>query len=456
MSISVFNPIHSSFPHINEKCKVLRNAGSIFNWGQKAYEIKPFINGPGLELIEIKGSKPSFIGIILRIAAYITVLIPLIMLIGALIYRAVNKFQISTNQDIFQENDIGKSIVSRLSREDLLTMRLTSQNNKWLAESILIDRLNSKEITPAYFGVSNVKDLITYFGNRCCEVSRLYLRDFHNNVSDSDMEMVGQSFPKARKLFLNHAQITNESINSILKLPLLEKLELSNCEQITDISSLQQLPRLKEIYLLHCKITDFTFLQNMQSLTGLGLDLPKHITNINYLENLEKLEKLGLSGDQNISDFRPLLKLKSLKSLHLLDCNHLNDLSVLQNLQGLKQLTIFEGKNISHFEPLQQLQSLKSLSLWSSHVRDLSFLQGLKLEELHFIQCNQIEDLKFLECLKELKVLDLTGCPKITDLRPLQQLEQLEFLNLSLCDLITDISCLEGLQGLKITRYSLN
>lgn len=452
MSISVFSPVYSNFQHINEKCKVLRNAGSIFNWGQKTYEIKPFISGPGLELIEIKGSKPSFIGAILRIIGYITVIIPLMMLIGALIYRTVNKFQISTNQDIFQENDIGKSIVSRLSRKDLLTMRLTSQNNKWLAESVLIDHLISRRITPGNFGVNTVKDLITYFGIRCCEISTLDLKEFLN-VSDFDMEMLGQSFPKARKLFLNHAQITNESINSILKMPLLEKLYLSNCEQISDISSLQQLQGLKKIVLLQCNnIADFNFLQNLQSLTSLYLYVPNHINNINFLESLE-LEKLGLSGNQNISDFRPLLKLKSLQSLDLLDCNHLNDLSVLQNLHELKQLTIFEGKKISNFDFLQHLRSLTSLSIWLSRIKDISFLQELiGLEELNFQICNHIEDISCVQNLKELKRLSLTGCSNITNLRPLQQLHNLQSLNITLCDHIQDTSCLDGLQGLKITR----
>lgn len=134
MNISLFTPIQSSLLHPHEKYPVLRHTSQFFNWGQNVYKIKPYTGNSKLEVDEIEGCKPTLAGMIVRIVSYMTIIIPLIMLIGALIYRAVNNFQISSYEDIFKNKDIGKYITSQLTIKDLLAMRQTSHLNKAMAD----------------------------------------------------------------------------------------------------------------------------------------------------------------------------------------------------------------------------------------------------------------------------------------------------------------------------------
>lgn len=98
MSISFFSPIYvANDSHPLEKCGFLRGTTQFFDFGQRAYTILPNQNGI-IELSGIDGDQPSWIGIALRVAALLTVIIPLIMCLGVLIYRSLNQFQVCNKQ----------------------------------------------------------------------------------------------------------------------------------------------------------------------------------------------------------------------------------------------------------------------------------------------------------------------------------------------------------------------
>lgn len=93
MSISFFSPIHAGTNYNpKESCAFLRGSIHLFNFGQKAYRIQSF-DDRSIKAFEVQGEEPSWIGITLRVMAIATVIIPLIMLMGALIYRSLNSFQ---------------------------------------------------------------------------------------------------------------------------------------------------------------------------------------------------------------------------------------------------------------------------------------------------------------------------------------------------------------------------
>lgn len=94
MPISFFSPIHTgSNQSPKERCRFLRGSVQLFNFGQKAYQIHHF-DSRSLKAIEIPGKKPGWVGVALRVIAIATVVIPLIMLLATLVYRALNHFQV--------------------------------------------------------------------------------------------------------------------------------------------------------------------------------------------------------------------------------------------------------------------------------------------------------------------------------------------------------------------------
>lgn len=95
MSISFFSPIYPDFnPHPLEKCHFLQKTTHFFDFGQKGYTIQRYDNNARIEIIELNTAPPTWIGIALRIIACLTLIIPMLMLIGALIYRGINNFQL--------------------------------------------------------------------------------------------------------------------------------------------------------------------------------------------------------------------------------------------------------------------------------------------------------------------------------------------------------------------------
>lgn len=389
MHISLFSTLYSSMPHPEEKFAVLRNAGSFFNWGEKAYEIKPYaVNASSSpELIAIKESKPSLLNTILRIAAYITVIIPLIMLIGALIYHAANNFQMA--QDIFKTNSIGKNILSQLTKEELLTLRLTSQGNKVQAESELIYRLNSQKITLEDLGISTFTNLNQFFGLRRFEISTLDLRNFE--IYDENVNLL-LTFPNLTQLILKGAEITNLSFLSYSQMQDLKKLELLECNHITDFSVLGNLKDLKAINLSRCtKIADF-----------------------NFLSEMEKLEELNLFGCRQITNaIIPLLQsLQGLKKLDISRCNQITDFSFMQHLQKLEELDLSWCIQVRSINFLENMPSITSLNLTACNIAGIDGLLNLKeLKNLNLSLCKRLTDISVLqELVNNLEKVDITGC----------------------------------------------
>ena len=98
MSVSFFSPIYKgSKKHSIERCAFLRSSIHLFNFGQQAYHIHHFDNQSIHVKSEKKGIKPSWIGVTLRVIVIATVIIPLIALLGAIVYRSLNRFQVMQN-----------------------------------------------------------------------------------------------------------------------------------------------------------------------------------------------------------------------------------------------------------------------------------------------------------------------------------------------------------------------
>lgn len=446
MTSSIFNPIYSLSCHPNEKFAFLRSSNAIFNFGQKAYEIKPYAGNSKLELAEIKGSSPSLLGIIVRIVSYMTIIIPLIMLIGTLIYNAVNKFQMGTDEDIFQKSDVGKCITPYLTIKDLLSLRMTSVHNKATIVTELVDRLNSYKICP----VISVTSLINSLGEHASKVTTLDLRSI-SELDDQNLEKIFQFFPKLKHLFLKKNQITDESAQSLSKMDCLEKLDLSGCENITHVNFLQDLEKLTSLNLSGCtSIIDFSVFNKLQGLKELQLQDCIQVRDFSFLLNFPQLVSLNLSRCHfNISCMQ---NLQNLANLNISGCIHITPTDLLKlsprllSLDISQNFVLFDLSFLLHFKEIREVNlSGRGMSFDGNilnPLKELPFLTKLNLSK------NHLSNTMDFQGLQRLKELDLSGSYDLTDISCLQELKGLEKLNLSNCR-IKDISTLQELKFLR-------
>ena len=92
MNVSLFTPILQG-SNSKENLGALRWTTRLFNFGQTCYRIhSSYSSGKNIYLEVEDRFKPSWFGIAVRVAAILTLIIPLLIIASAMIYRSVNKF----------------------------------------------------------------------------------------------------------------------------------------------------------------------------------------------------------------------------------------------------------------------------------------------------------------------------------------------------------------------------
>ena len=178
----------------------------------------------------------------------------------------------------------------------------------------------------------------------------------------------------------------------------LEILILYWNQQISDLSSITSLKRLRELHLGANQISD-----------------------ISPIAGLKQLERLTLYGNQ-ISDISPIAGLKRLRELHL-SANQISDISPIAGLEQLRELHLDENQ-ISDISPIAGLKQLRWLYLTDNQISDISPIAGLTQLETLYIPNNQIRGVNPLAGLVNLKKLVIAGNP-VRDASPLANLTKL-------------------------------
>jgi Leucine-rich repeat (LRR) protein len=210
----------------------------------------------------------------------------------------------------------------------------------------------------------------------------------------------------------------------------LTSLNLSDCENISDLSPLASLTQLTSLNLARCtRISDLSPLARLTQLTSLDLTRCTRISDLSPLARLTQLTSLDLTRCMQISDLSPLARLTQLTSLDLTRCMQISDLSPLARLTQLTSLSLSGLGLIDNLSPLESLAQLNILDLSG---------------------CTQISDIIHLAKLNQLKLLNLNGCGQISEFAPLANLTQLDSLYLSGCDLISDLTSLADLVQLTL------
>jgi internalin A len=218
------------------------------------------------------------------------------------------------------------------------------------------------------------------------------------------------------------------------RLTLLQKLDLSWCKQLSDLSVLTGLTLLQDLNLSWCE----------------------QLIDVCELIELGGLQTLNLSGCGQLADLSALAGLKGLQNLDLSNCEQLVDVSMLAGLTSLRRLNLFWCRRLNNISGLASLTGLRLLNLSQcAQLHDISVLIGLtSLQWLDLRHCERLHDLDPLAGLTSLRTLDLSGCGQLCDLSPLAKLSSLETLDLTYCEQLCDLSPLAGLTSLQALDLS--
>ena len=171
---------------------------------------------------------------------------------------------------------------------------------------------------------------------------------------------------------VNGKYVNSNEISDLSPLSNLTRLRFLSLHSnsISDVSPLSGLTRLITLSLHHNSISDVSPLSGLTNLTMLNL-YDNSISDVSPLSDLTRLKVLMLSKN-SISDVSPLSGLTRLRSL-MLHHNSISDVSPLSDLTGLSLLQLAHN-NISDVSPLSDLTSLKYLYLYNNSISDLASL----------------------------------------------------------------------------------
>jgi len=168
-------------------------------------------------------------------------------------------------------------------------------------------------------------------------------------------------------------------------------LNLSFCDQLSDLTPLASLTALQTLRLSRCRqLSELTPLASLSALQTLDLSSCGQLSNLTPLASLSALQTLNLSGFGQLSELTPLASLSALQTLYLRFCHQLSDLTPLASLSALQTLDLSGCGQLNELTPLAPLTALRTLRL---------------------SDCGQLSDLApltKLDTLRELVVMGIT------------------------------------------------
>lgn len=274
------------------------------------------------------------------------------------------------------------------------------------------------------------------------------------------------------KVFFMGENSTITNCEEIGKASEIENLSMNSCDNLSDISALVKLKKLKSLDLSGTEIENIAALRDLTDLFSLDLQGTK-ISDISPLEDLENLEYLNLGDLDKVIHWEVVKKFTSLKSIYLsgMDMENLDVLSGMSNLKvfvgnnlhKLKDISALRKMSLSYFriydtslESLRGLESSRNLNqliIENSPIKDISMLKKLKELTVLQISATNVKEFNCLKNLEKLEYLDLSNniSKDFTFLKDLVDLKQLEWLDLSNSS-FSDISLLSGMKQLKDLR----
>lgn len=202
-------------------------------------------------------------------------------------------------------------------------------------------------------------------------------------------------FPNLRQLTIRIGERDDSVITDFTPISSLSRLEYLwisyEKDGEIDLSFLDQMPAITELFLTHCKIEDVSFLKQMPQLQCLSL-YQTPVEDLAVLENLSNLVELALFGNENAKNMETVGKLTKMQDLGMQNCG-IEDIGFLGGLTELRGVNL-NGNRITDITPLAQLSRLNQVGISDNQIEDLSPLAGK--EELMYAAVfgNPVESLE--------------------------------------------------------------
>lgn len=253
---------------------------------------------------------------------------------------------------------------------------------------------------------------------------------------------------RLRYLEMNHCEIDHST--AISEARCLRSLELYNCKGSIDLSDVKRLPDLVELRIFCCDdLTNVSVLQEMSNLQSLELKGVKSF-GVDSLQSMH-LKDFEWHDDYPHPDLR-ILGQTSLRKVKLLSCSLLVSLDGLEKAQQLEELSLVRGA--LETVKLPPLASLRVLEL--RQFRNLTSVSGLEntpmLSRLH-LDSTAIETLH-LPPLPHLTKLYFPGCKKLATLTGLRNAPNICGLNLGNTQVadVRELSYCASLETISLAR----
>lgn len=171
----------------------------------------------------------------------------------------------------------------------------------------------------------------------------------------------GSKHPEAQCWGLLESQttMTQRDLELLVELlPNLEWLTLADDNEITDLTPIAKLTKLKTLDLYGCAdLSDLKPISGLTDLTWLRIAGTQSLNDLSPLVSLTKLDWLDFNTCKGLADVSPLAKLPSLKTLGLAYCREVTDVSALFSAPSLKRVEITTCPGI----PQDQTKRLQEL-----------------------------------------------------------------------------------------------
>ena len=256
----------------------------------------------------------------------------------------------------------------------------------------------------------------------------------------------------ATHLDLSGLQITRLPERLWLLAKQLTHLELSDCEELSSLYGIEQLPGLTHLNVTGCNaLTNLAGLERLDSLTSLGIGDLSALTNLHGIADLNNLTELFIMNCRSITSLSGIAALASLTELQVIGC------SALQSLAGVEQLARLSTLRVEDCQALQSITGLEALpSLTKLQINGCDGLWSLvglgslvSLTDLSVTDCKMLRSLEGIERLTALTKLDLSRCKSLDSLAGVEPLIELTELNLSFN---RSLSNLHGIETLSVLR----
>lgn len=206
----------------------------------------------------------------------------------------------------------------------------------------------------------NIKDFSSF--KYLTGLSTIELGSEYSGVDSTELLKYIPNKDKVKKLVIYDCPI--ENLEEIKEFNNIEILELHECNELKDILSINNFPKLSELTLDTCEgLTHgrYTFFDsNPYEYEYEDTVFVDGISTINELTNLHYLE---IRNCPDIRDLPDMSNLTQLEELEIMSCDDFMDITHISDLVNLKKLRISDCKKLNNLIPITQLYNLDVLSL---------------------------------------------------------------------------------------------